>query len=196
VIAGHGQEVGRPLPRRRCRRDAGPLQPPAQQPSPDLSAHRISNPRAPLHPPVGTTSIGYHLGIPRSTVQAVLHRYRMPLLRDLDQAAGLAVRRPTPRRYEHDAPGDLLHVDIKKLGRIPDGGGHRKLGRTTGNRNNKTQSRKRPGRGYASIHHAVDDHSPVAYSEILGDERKGDRRSVLGAPERPSWSTESSSSGS
>jgi len=65
------------------------------------------------------------------------------------------------------APGDLVHVDIKKLGRIPDGGGHRKLGRTIGNRHDKKR-----GRGYAFVHHAVDDHSRMAYSEILGDERK------------------------
>ena len=115
----------------------------------------------------GPHRIAYHLGIARSTVQAVLHRYRMPLLRDLDQATGLAVRKPAPKRYEHDAPGDLVHVDIKKLGRIPDGGGHRKMGRTIGNRHNKKQ-----GRGYAFVHHAVDDHSRLAYSEILGDERK------------------------
>jgi transposase InsO family protein len=90
----------------------------------------------------------------------------MPLLRHLDQNTGLAVRRPKPVRYEHDAPGDLVHVDIKKLGKIPDGGGHRKLGRTIGNRNNKKQ-----GRGYAFVHHAVDDHSRLAYSEILDDEQ-------------------------
>ena len=97
----------------------------------------------------------------------MLRRYRMPLLRHLDQSTGLPVRRPAPRRYEHDAPGDLIHVDIKKLGRIPDGGGHRKLGRTIGDRHNKKQ---RPD--YAFLHHAVDDHSRLAYSEILSDERK------------------------
>jgi transposase InsO family protein len=59
-----------------------------------------------------------------------------------------------------------VHVDIKKLGRIPDGGGHRRLGRQVGTRNNG-----RHGRGYAYLHHAVDDHSRLAYSEILGDER-------------------------
>lgn len=91
----------------------------------------------------------------------------MPLLRHLDQNTGLAVRRPKPVRYEHDAPGDLIHVDIKKLGKIPNGGGHRKLGRQEGKRNNKRQ-----GLGYAFIHHAVDDHSRLAYSEILGDEKK------------------------
>ncbi|MGH3968160.1 MAG: IS481 family transposase, partial [Mycobacterium sp.] len=120
----------------------------------------------------GPHRIAYHLGVARSTVQAVLRRYRMPLLRDLDQATGLAVRKPAARRYEHPAPGDLVHVDIKKLGRIPDGGGHRKLGRTIGNHNNNKQARKRPGRGYAFLHHAVDDHSRLAYSEILSDERK------------------------
>jgi transposase InsO family protein len=115
----------------------------------------------------GAPRIAAHLKIARSTVEAVLRRYGMPLLRHLDQNTGLVVRRPKPHRYERDAPGDLVHVDIKKLGRIPDGGGHRKLGRTLGNRHNKKQ-----GRGYAYLHHAVDDHSRVAYSEILGDERK------------------------
>jgi len=115
----------------------------------------------------GPHRIAAFLHLPRSTVEAVLRRYRMPLLRDLDQATGLPVRRPKARRYEYPAPGDLVHVDIKKLGRIPDGGGHRRLGRTVGNRNNKKR-----GRGYAYLHHAVDDHSRLAYSEILADERK------------------------
>ena len=61
----------------------------------------------------------------------------------------------------------MIHVDIKKLGRIPDGGGHKKLGRTVGNRNNNTASR-----GYAYLHHAIDDHTRLVYSEILTDERK------------------------
>jgi len=115
----------------------------------------------------GPHRIAAHLRLPRSTVEAVLRRYRMPLLGHLDQASGLPVRRPKPRRYEHPVPGDLVHVDIKKLGRIPDGGGHRKLGRVVGNRNNKKR-----GRGYAYVHHAVDDHSRLAYSEILDDESK------------------------
>ncbi|WP_294179616.1 IS481 family transposase [uncultured Schumannella sp.] len=115
----------------------------------------------------GPHRIGYHLGIPRSTVGRVLDRYRMPLLAHLDQATGLPVRKIKPVRYEKSKPGELVHVDIKKLGRIPDGGGHRVLGRQAGARNNKKQ-----GRGYAYLHHAVDDHSRLAYSEILNDERK------------------------
>jgi transposase InsO family protein len=114
----------------------------------------------------GPHRIGYHLCLPRSTVGRVLVRYRMPLLTHLDQATGLLVRKPKPVRYEMARPGELVHVDIKKLGRIPDGGGHRKLGRPAGNRNNKKR-----GRGYAYLHHAVDDHSRLAYSEILDDER-------------------------
>lgn len=90
----------------------------------------------------GPHRIAAYLRLARSTVEAVLRRYRMPLLRHLDQASGLPVRRAKPRRYEHPAPGDLVHLDIKKLGRIPDGGGHRKLGRQAGRRN-------RSGVGYA-----------------------------------------------
>ena len=115
----------------------------------------------------GPHRLSYHLGIPRSTIERVLARYRMPLLAHIDQATGLPVRKPRPVRYELPHPGDLVHVDIKKLGRIPDGGGHRMLGRTVGTRNNGKR-----GRGYAFLHHAVDDHSRLAYSEILTNERK------------------------
>jgi transposase InsO family protein len=114
----------------------------------------------------GPHRISYHLGIPRSTVGRVLERYRMPLLAHLDQGTGLPVRRPKPVRYEASVPGELVHVDIKKLGRIPDGGGHRMLGRAAGRRN------RRRGVGYAFLHHAVDDHSRLVYSEELTDERK------------------------
>jgi len=114
----------------------------------------------------GPHRIGYHLGLARSTVGRVLVRYRLPLLAHLDRATGRPVRRPAPLRYEAGRPGELVHVDVKKLGRIPDGGGHRMLGRIIGNRHNKKR-----GRGYAFLHHAVDDHSRLAYSEILDDER-------------------------
>lgn len=114
----------------------------------------------------GPHRIAFHLHLARSTVGRVLARFRMPLLRHLDQATGLPVRRPRPVRYEKTRPGELVHVDIKKLGRIPDGGGWRKLGKTQGRKN----SGKR-GRGYAFLHHAVDDYSRLTYSEIHADER-------------------------
>ena len=114
----------------------------------------------------GPHRIGYHLGLPRATVGRVLGRYGVPRLAHVDRATGARVRAPEPVRYEAEHPGELVHVDIKKLGRIPDGGGHRVLGRVAGNRNNKKR-----GRGYAYLHHAVDDHSRLAYSETLDDER-------------------------
>jgi transposase InsO family protein len=104
-----------------------------------------------------------------STVHAVLTRYGCPPLAWTDPATGAPLRR-TPRvvhRYEHHAPGDLVHVDVKKLGRIPDGGGHKVHGRPAGR---KIKGSATPG--YAYLHHAVDDHSRLAYSEILTDERK------------------------
>jgi transposase InsO family protein len=112
---------------------------------------------------VGLARIGFHLGLHPSTVHRVLARWGLARLRWLDRATGRVIR-----RYEHDAPGDLVHVDIKKLGRIPDGGGHRVLGRTAGNRNNNKHVRP----GYAFLHNAVDDHSRLAYTEIPTDEKK------------------------
>jgi transposase InsO family protein len=110
----------------------------------------------------GPARIGFLLGLHPCTVHRVLARFGLARLRWLDRGTGRTVR-----RYEHAAPGDLVHVDIKKLGRIPDGGGWRIQGRTVGNRNN---NRSRPG--YAYLHNAVDDHSRLAYTEILDDEKK------------------------
>jgi len=127
----------------------------------------------------GPHRIGYHLGVPRSTVGRVLQRYRMPLLAHLDQATGLPVRKPRPRRYQTHAPGELVHVDIKKLGRIPTGGGWRVHGRGSAQDRRAGAARDRAARdgapasrGYVYLHHAIDDHSRLAYSEQLDDERK------------------------
>lgn len=90
----------------------------------------------------------------------VLTRYRLARQSWLDRATGRVVR-----RCEHLEPRDLVHVDIKKLGRIPDGGGWRIHGRAT-------RPARQGGPGYAYLHNAVDDHSRLAYSEVLPDERK------------------------
>lgn len=116
----------------------------------------------------GPHRIGYALGVPRSTVGRVLDRHGMPPLKHLDRMTGEPVHDPKPVRYEMEAPGELVHVDIKKLGRIPDGGGHRVVGRAQGNQNKRTGG----PRGYAYLHYAVDSYSGVVYSEILNDERK------------------------
>jgi transposase InsO family protein len=115
----------------------------------------------------GPARIAYHLSLNPSTVHKVLQRYRCPRLKWTDPATGTRIKTIDKHRYVHPAPGDLVHVDIKKLGRIPVGGGWKKRGRTIGNRHNKQQ---RPG--YAYLHHAVDDHSRLVYSEIHADERK------------------------
>ncbi|WP_410632916.1 IS481 family transposase [Amycolatopsis sp. cmx-4-83] len=106
--------------------------------------------------------IAYLLRLNPSTVHRILTRYRMARLTHLDRATAAPIR-----RCEHPAPGDLVHVDIKKLGNIPDGGGHKVLGRAAGRRNSDHR-----GHGYAYLHNAVDDHSRLAYTEILADETR------------------------
>lgn len=108
----------------------------------------------------GPARIAYLLGLNPATVHRVLTRYKLARLTHLDRATGRVIR-----RYEHAAPGDLVHVDIKKLGNIPDGGGHKFLGRQAGRKN-------RAKAGMSFLHNAVDDHSRLAYSEILTDEKK------------------------
>ncbi|MDQ1084706.1 transposase InsO family protein [Microbacterium sp. SORGH_AS 344] len=117
----------------------------------------------------GPARIAAQLRLNRSTVQAILRRYGCPPLRWTDPGTGVRIKtsRATTNRYEAAAPGDLVHMDVKKLGRIPDGGGHRIHGPQAGKKN-----RRGIGHGYAFIHSAVDDHSRLAYSEILDDERK------------------------
>lgn len=75
----------------------------------------------------GPMFIADRLGLQASTVGRVLRRHGAPLLRELDPVTGRTIRvtRQTARRYEHDHPGSLIHIDVKKLGRIPDGGGWR-----------------------------------------------------------------------
>ena len=108
---------------------------------------------------LGPVRIAARLGVPASTVHRVLCRLGLNRLAWMDRPTGQVIR-----RYERDHPGELVHVDIKKLGRVPDGGGWRIHGRE--NRPN----RKR-GPGYDFVHSAIDDHSRLSYSEIHPDER-------------------------
>jgi hypothetical protein len=116
----------------------------------------------------GPARIAFRLRMAVSTVHKILRRYRCPPLAWTDPATGVRLkwRRTKTRSYVHEAPGDLVHVDVKKLGRIPGGGGHKVLGRAEGKRN------RRRGMGYWYIHNAVDDCTRLAYSELLEDERK------------------------
>ena len=107
---------------------------------------------------LGPARIGPILGLPASTVHRILTRHHLHRLTWLDRPTGTVIR-----RYERDRPGELIHVDVKKLGRIPDGGGHKTNGREAG--------RPIRGMGFDYVHSAVDDHSRLAYSEIHSDEK-------------------------
>jgi transposase InsO family protein len=113
----------------------------------------------------GPVRLAALLDLPASTVGAVIARAGLPRLAEVDRLTGqlLRGRRHSQRRYEHPCAGDLLHVDVKKLGRVPDGGGWRIHGRSE-------QVRGR-GNGWDYVHVAVDDHSRLAYAEVLPDER-------------------------
>jgi transposase InsO family protein len=115
---------------------------------------------------VGPAVLACSTGVPARTISRILVRHRVPRLSDCDPVTGESIRaaRSSDRRYEHPEPGDLVHVDVKKLGRIPDGGGWRVHGRGP-----------RPGAtrkiGFDYIHAMVDDHSRLAYAEVLPDEK-------------------------
>jgi len=116
----------------------------------------------------GQDWLGAELGIPARTVSRILRRYHVAYLAALDPLTGQVIRasKTTAIRYERSRPGELIHMDIKKIGRIPNGGGWRALGRQAG-----STARDRTKRvGFDYVHSIVDDHSRAAYSEILADE--------------------------
>jgi transposase InsO family protein len=113
---------------------------------------------------VGPVQLAAETGVAPATIGRILRRHQVPLLRELDLVTGARVRsRATDRRYQHPRAGDLIHVDVKKLGKIPAGGGWRAHGRSEAVRGR--------GLGYDYVHSAVDDHTRLAYSEVLPDER-------------------------
>jgi transposase InsO family protein len=122
---------------------------------------------------LGPVAIAARVGLAPSTVHRILVACRINRLWHVDRVTGEPIR-----RYEKTRPGELVHVDIKKLGNIPDGGGWRKLGRDQGDRNSgahrdPARPRKvggRPNLGYCYVHSAIDDYSRLAYSEALDDE--------------------------
>jgi transposase InsO family protein len=117
----------------------------------------------------GPVRLAAVVGVAASTIGAVLARAGLPRLAEVDRLTGelLRGRRHSDRRYEREHPGDLLHVDVMKLGRIPDGGGWRVHGRAA-----TVDHRHKPAPiGFDYVHVAIDDHSRLAYVEVLPDER-------------------------
>jgi transposase InsO family protein len=133
-----------------------------RQTSPDKTAEIIAA-RVAHH--AGPRRLAPIVGVAASTIGAVIGRAGLPRLAEVDRLTGelLRGRRHSEVRYERDAPGDLLHVDVKKLGRIPDGGGWRVHGRS--------EEVRGRGLGWDYVHVAIDDHTRLAYAEVLGDER-------------------------
>ena len=133
-------------------------------------ADRSSRPRrlARLTPPEAEERVAAR------TCARIVARRGMPRLADVDRVTGEVRRRGpvTPVRYERDRPGELLHVDTKRVARIPEGGGWRARGRSA-------LDHPDSGAGYAFLHVAVDDRSRVAYAELLPDERGGTARAFM-----------------
>jgi transposase InsO family protein len=133
-------------------RSARPLRRPRALP--DREVRRILVARRRLR--VGPHRLGPLLGHPRSTVYGVLRRHGASRLAHADRLTG------APVRYVRERPGELLHVDVKRLGRVPDGGGHRILG---------PMARRDRGIGYDYLHVAIDDATRVAFVGVHPDER-------------------------
>jgi len=132
---------------------------------------------------LGPVEIGHRLGLAPSTVHAVLKRCRLNRLSHIDRVTGEPIR-----RYEHDRPGALLHVDVKKLGNIPDGGGWRHVGRVQGEKHRAAMANAGkvgrdkyygPKLGTAFVHTVLDDYSRVVYAEIHDDETAATAIAVL-----------------
>ena len=113
---------------------------------------------------VGPHRLGPLLGHPRSTVYGVLRRNGLSRLAHADRLTG------TPVRYVRERPGELIHVDVKRLGRVPLGGGHRMLGPT---------ARNHLAMGHDYLHVAIDDASRVAYVAVRPDEQAGSTVSFI-----------------
>lgn len=129
---------------------------------------------------LGPVQIADQVGLAPSTVHAVLVRCGLNRLTHLDRVTGEPIR-----RYEHPYPGSMIHVDVKTLANIPDGGGWRFVGRKQGSRHRaatpgKTRNKYRdPIMGHAHVHTVIDDHSRVAYAEVHDDESAATAAAVL-----------------
>ena len=145
------------LPDRSSRPRSSPTRTSAEREQAVLGARRSSR--------FGPLRVAALTGVPARTVSRILQRHGVPRLADCDPLTGAPIRtaRTTANRYERARPGELVHLDVKKLGRIPDGGGWRAHGRS--------EQVKGRGIGYDYVHVAIDDHTRIGYAEVLPDEK-------------------------
>ncbi len=117
----------------------------------------------------GPAHLALECAVSERTVSRILRRSGVPRLSECDPMTGEVIRasRSTALRYERARPGELVHIDVKKLGRIPKGGGWRVQGLVVQDHHSKGRGK---GVGYDYVHSMVDDHSRFAYSEVLDDE--------------------------
>jgi transposase InsO family protein len=131
---------------------------------------------------LGPIPIGTKLGVPASTVHAVLVRCRLNRLTHIDRVTGQPAR-----RYERSRPGELLHVDVTKFGNVPDGGGWRFVGKQQGywnrqatrTRTGARNARYQPQVGTYFVHTVIDDYTRLAYAECHDDEKAVTAAGVL-----------------
>lgn len=121
------------------------------------------------------------LGMPASTVHAVLTRHGLHRLAWLDRPTGTPIR-----RYERDRPGELIHVDVKKIGRLRDRGGWRVHGRGS---TRNLAAREAPRVGYEYVHAAIDDHTTYEFrikaTNLSGDSGPSNAVSARPMPPAP-----------
>jgi transposase InsO family protein len=169
IFPRHGAQMAAPLPAGGVGRAGRPLLPPTHQPEPTPAEVETAILMLRRQTHRGPVFLAGQLSLVASTVGRVLRRHHVPPLNAIDPITGAPVRRRhSGIRYERARPGELIHVDVKKLGRVPDGGGWRLHGRDD---NPDREHHRGRGIGYDYLHVAVDDHTRLAYVEAHPDER-------------------------
>lgn len=154
-------------------RSSRPQTSPAQT-APDVEEEVLASRREHRRGPDWLT---FECDVPARTITRILRRNGVPRLCECDPLTGEVIRssKTTAIRYERDRPGELVHMDVKKLGKIPDGGGWKAHGRQMGS----TGAKKRAKIGFDFVHSLVDDYSTP---RVLRNPRRRERRNLRRFP--------------